>query len=171
MRHSIPTLLLGACLLVSVGCSNPQPAYVGQDERPLNEAMIRSYKSSSVNQAIVRQQTLYSYHFVAGSADLSQVGTRDVEVLADHYRDHPGTLNLRRGDANEDLYNRRIQTVTNALAAVGVYGSRVAISDGLPGGDGTDSSWGVLIQDRADGTTQFGGNESANTGMSTITSR
>jgi len=171
MRQSIATLLLSACLLASAGCNEPQPVYVGDNERPMNEAMIRMYTGRSTEQAVVRQQTLYDYHFISGSADLSNVGERDLETLARHYNDHAGTLNVRQGGVDDDLYNRRIQTVTNALAEVGVYGSRVAISDGLPAGDGTSSTWGLLIQDRADGTAQFGGSSATGPGMSTITGR
>jgi hypothetical protein len=126
-----PVLLL----LCACGVSESQL----QRQRSLNTWMIESLKDSAVGAAIVTQRTLYPYHFVAGSHDLTELGQADLAVLAGHFRAHPGTLHLRRGDTVEALYNARRIRVIERLGALGVDVAGVQVVDGLAHGEGADS--------------------------------
>jgi hypothetical protein len=94
---------------------------------------------ASLHQAILAQSTFYPYHFVAGASTLNELGWRDLQVLAEHFVAHGGTLSVRRGGAPDELYNERVKGVQDALAAAGVEAGRVTIVDAPPGGPGTTS--------------------------------
>ena len=92
----------------------------------------------SMRQAIIAQKTLYPYQFVEGSAELNPLGQRDLEVLADHLREHPAPLRVMRGQASEELYAGRLATVLAALQDRGVETPRVPLSDEP---DGEPRTW------------------------------
>lgn len=101
--------------------------------------LVQIVQDSQVDLAILSQHTLYPYHFVTGGAALNELGSRDLDILAEHFRKNPGPLSVRRGDASPGLYQARLETVRQALAEAKVEPSQIAISDQLPGGDGMDS--------------------------------
>lgn len=98
-----------------------------------------SFESEAAENAVVRQSTLYPYHFVQDSVALNSLGQADLETLAAHFSRNQGRLNLHRGDETSDLYAGRKQHVLEELALAGVPEGAVEITDGLPGGDGADS--------------------------------
>jgi hypothetical protein len=102
-------------------------------------------QNASLNNAIVSQHTLYPYHFVAGSAELNELGARDLNVLVAHFLTAGGDLNVHRGETPEPLYESRVKTVLERLAAAGVVSSSVAVKDGLPGGEGLASERVLVI--------------------------
>jgi hypothetical protein len=102
-------------------------------------------QNASLNNAIVSQHTLYAYHFAAGSAELNELGVRDLDVLVAHFQNAAGDLNVRRGEAGQALYEARVRTVLEKLAAAGVPSRSVAVKDGLPGGEGISSERVVEI--------------------------
>jgi hypothetical protein len=101
--------------------------------------------NASLNNAIVSQHTLYPYHFVAGTGQLNDLGARDLNVLTDHFLKAGGDLNVRRGGASQALYDERVKTVLEKLAAAGVQSGAVAVKDGLPGGEGLASESVIVI--------------------------
>jgi hypothetical protein len=107
--------------------------------------LARSVTENAVNQAIIAQHTVYPYHFVTSAAVLNELGQHDLQVLAAHYAEHPGQLNIRQGDAPPDLYEARRAVVMDSLVKAGVDVSRVAIGDGLPGGEGMPSEGVITI--------------------------
>ena len=126
---------LAACM------SNRNPDLEGRDSMWVGDQI----QSASLNQAIRVQHTLYPYHFETGSAELNDLGARDLRVLAEHFKDHPGELNVRRGDASQSLYESRVAKVQARLAQAGVKGGKVAIKDGAPGGQGMPSERLIVI--------------------------
>jgi hypothetical protein len=102
-------------------------------------------QNASLNNAIVSQHTLYPYHFFAGSAELNELGARDLNVLVAHFLTAAGDLNVHRGDTPQPLYESRVKTVLERLAAAGVVSSSVAVKDGMPGGDGVSSERVLVI--------------------------
>lgn len=93
-------------------------------------------RRASLDRAVVTQQCLYPYHFVTDAAELNDLGKRDLQVLAKHYRSHAGVLKLSRGDATEKVYAARTAVVIEKLSAMGVAAEQVTVTDGVPGGDG-----------------------------------
>lgn len=133
------------CLMMGVltGCTEPQA--VRQDGRNLDVELVKTLNNVAVENAIVTQHTIYPYHFVADAGELNELGQRDLTVLANHFKDHPGILNVHRGDAPEDLYNARVADVVSRLKATGVEMNRMSVSDGMPGGSGMTSERVITI--------------------------
>lgn len=137
-----------AVLLATLGsCStaSTNPELEGRDSAWAGEAI----RNASLNNAIITQHTLYPYHFAGGSAELNDLGERDLHVLADHFMKAqagmPGELNVRRGSASPSLYEARVKFVLECLTVHGVEGGMVAVKDGLPGGDGMASERVIVI--------------------------
>jgi hypothetical protein len=120
-------LLLAACSLTPPG----NPAFVGTGDALLG---------ASLQRALVAQSTLFPYHFRPASAELNDLGNRDLAVLAAHLAGTSGALCVPRGDATPELHEARVRAVMSALQAAGVPRERVALRDGLPGGDGARST-------------------------------
>jgi len=148
-------------LMVVVGCSSTDPAGF-EDRRVLNAWLVNSLKSSATENGILKQRTLYPYHFVSNSVMLNDLGQADLDVLATHYRAHPGQLSVRRGYAEEDLYKARVQKVLNLLAKAGVDKKRMKVDDALPHGDGASADEVItsLVESQED-TNYFEQGESA----------
>ena len=58
---------------------------------------------------------------------------------------HAVELNVRQGQAPDDLYAGRLETVMRHLRQAGVAADRMKVGDELAGGDGMTSSEVVLI--------------------------
>ena len=127
-----------AVLWVIAGCNDPAPPS-GVDPGRMNRWIVRSFRDDSMKNAIIAQHRLHPYHFVTNGAELNGLGDHDLKILAERFKDHPGKLNVRRGDLTAKLYKARVATVRAALQRDGVDVDKVAIVDGLPGGDGMES--------------------------------
>lgn len=128
-----------ATALAATACQRHQAAMEPPSNAPLNAAMIDLYRAEAIENAIVRQHTIYPYLFVQGSDELNDLGRRDLRVLARHFRKASGVLNVRRGDADEQLQAARIAAVRAVLDDHRVDPQRVTIADDQPGGDGLDA--------------------------------
>jgi outer membrane protein OmpA-like peptidoglycan-associated protein len=60
-------------------------------------------------------------------------------------QDYPVNLNVKQGDASDELYDARKKSVRTFLTAQGVDPARIALTDGLPGGDGMPSQQAVVF--------------------------
>jgi hypothetical protein len=126
-------------------------------------------QNASLNNAIVSQHTLYPYHFVNGSAELNELGARDLCVLTDHFLKAGGDLNVHRGEAAQALYEGRVKTVLERLSSAGVKSDAVAVKDGLPGGDGISSERVIVIlkEKMTKGTSMTSGTATSSSSTST----
>ena len=138
----ITTLVAGFLVVLASGCETTP---VRQEGSPFNAWLAASVTENAVNQAIIAQHTIYPYHFVASAAVLNELGQHDLQVLADHYAEHPGPLNIRQGNAPPNLYEARKTAVIDSLVKAGVDTSRVTIGDALPGGEGMPSEGVITI--------------------------
>lgn len=148
-------LSLSACVIMAAasGCQTSDPdlkprGTLNASHRAVNEALVESARLQSTDAAIIRQHTLYPYHFVQYGSDLNDLGKRDVHILARHYQNNPGPLNVNQGDAPASLYQARVQTVKDAMVMNGVAANRLTIADEMPGGEGLPSDWVVIVLDR-----------------------
>lgn len=57
-----------------------------EERRSSNSTMIRWLYDESVKNGLIRQKTLYPYHFVPDTPLLTELGERDLSILATHYR-------------------------------------------------------------------------------------
>ena len=144
-----PLIAIAICGLVAAatGCQNNQPyVSVSNEQRSASNAWtVNDLYEQQIHGAIIRQHTVYPYHFISQSADLNDLGQRDLEVLAEHFKDHPGHLNIRRGRTSDDLYGDRVATVLAALSEAGVDNESMRIADAMAGGDGMDNQEVLLI--------------------------
>lgn len=144
MRLAIPLLVCAAAALP--GCDRGYRTRHIDDEVPAaNVWMVRTMSDEAVENAVIAQRTIYPYHFVRDSAELTPVGERDIHVLAAHFKKNPGSLNLRPGDEGEALFRARTQSVADALARNGVDPSLIRLTDELPGGDGVSSDRAIEV--------------------------
>jgi hypothetical protein len=160
------SLTLLPFLLAALGACHSAPA---NDDAAKHEGPYagEEIQNASLNNAIVAQHTLYPYHFEAGSAELNELGVRDLDVLVAHFLKSAGDLNVRRGGAAQGLYEARLRTVLEKLAAAGVQSRSVAVKDGLPGGEGISSErvLEILKGKMSKGTWTSSGNSMTGAGM------
>ena len=143
--RTLMAVMIAATAAWTGGCNSPE--WPTQRRNEMNAWAIEQYNRDSVRAGIIRQHTIYPYHFVADSAELNELGMRDVGVLADHYRDHPGTVIVRQLGAHQELYDARLAMVGNTLAEQGVATDRMRIGDGQAGGEGLSSERTLYILD------------------------
>ena len=146
MRTMIMTTVAIVALAALMGCDVPPGS--GQEQALQNTWLVQSYGDDAIKNAIIAQHTLYPYHFVRNSPVLNPVGKHDLTILAAHFQKYPGELNLARGDARLDVYLARVKTMAAYLKRSHVDPDRIAIADGLPGGDGILSDRVVKILDQ-----------------------
>ena len=140
--------LMLAAIAAAVGAGGCEPA---EDFNQVRDAwLVRAHTEDSVRKAVVVQHTIYPCHFQPGGADLNELGMQDTRILADHYKKHPGKLNVRKGDADEKLYQARVEAVRAMLAERGVQTDRIDIANDLAGGEGMSSEQVLVILERAE---------------------
>ena len=163
-------LLILATIAVFVGVSGCEAQEATFDDNDaVNPLIVRHLYDVHVNNAIVRQQTIFPYHFGPNSTDLNDLGRHDLRVLTAYYRQYPGKLNVRRSDGEDELYDARVQTVVKALADGGVEMDRVTIADERPRGDGMISERVVTILTREKESTAVYSSKTLGTSGSTLT--
>jgi hypothetical protein len=137
-RHTAsPKLIIPAALaLAALGCNHEHTAAELNEEAAANAWMIQDYQKDMVDGAVVRQSTIYPYHFKTNGSQLNELGVRDVETLSRYFTANPGRLSVRRANTEASLYDARVQVVREALASRGVDVARITIEDGHAGGDG-----------------------------------
>lgn len=59
-----------------------------EERRSANVVMIRWLYDESVKNGIVRQKTLFPYHFVPDTPLLTEIGEHDLSILATHYKNN-----------------------------------------------------------------------------------
>jgi hypothetical protein len=126
------------------GCGHKDP-YVDQNTELVDQATVDAIRTQPIDQAIIVQHTLYPYQFVEGKDGLNDLGQHDLRVIADHFREHGGPLNVQRGSESQELYNARVCYVAKFIADCGVSDKRIRIAEGMPGGAGLPSYWVVKI--------------------------
>jgi hypothetical protein len=141
--RSLIVLTLTSATLTLAACNSPQ--WPEPRRTTMNAWSVNEYQRASIEAGIVAQHTLYPHHFVSNGAELNELGMRDVCVLADHYKDNPGSLNVRRNGTPAELYKQRVATVSAMLTSLGVDTDRVHMSGSLPGGDGISSERVLVI--------------------------
>jgi hypothetical protein len=139
--------LTSAALMLFSACSQSPPALdahmlaTSQQQRDFDASAVESVQEALARNAVIEQHAIFPYHFVPQSAVLTELGQRDLDILAENYRERPGDLVLVRGDASDELYGQRRAALQDALKAAAVPDNRVTIVEGLPGGKGVASEY------------------------------
>ncbi|MHC4562275.1 MAG: hypothetical protein ACYS8X_05820 [Planctomycetota bacterium] len=135
---NVRILSLIALAVLVTGCEKQSfPGYHNSNQvGGVDPWAVESANDQAIQNAIVRQSTLFPYHFVEDSAELNYLGTRDMASLIRHYQEHPGRLNMRQGYVSRKLYHSRIAFVKGALQSHGINAKRLRVTDLPAAGDG-----------------------------------
>jgi hypothetical protein len=133
----IVLLLFPLCL---ASCTYQEPL-----SKSLNGWTVPASTEREVRQGVIAEQTLFPYHFVNDCPELTELGMRDVRVLAEHYRDCSGTLRIRQGGVSPQLYQARRAHVADVLCNLGVPRDRVKMTDLPAAGEGLTSTEAIKI--------------------------
>ena len=150
-RSNVPLCCFLSTMLVLAGCGSKADKKERAKDQKLDSWLARTIRDEGIRNAVIAQRTLFPYHFIVESAELNELGKLDLAVLVRHYRDHPGTLNVRRGDAADDLYDSRVKGIRDLLARSGLNTEAIKIADGLAGGEGVQSEHAIRILEREKG--------------------
>ena len=143
--HLCAVLALVA-LAAAGGCAKKHKGFAGiewndQTRRDTNAWMIRTYQGQQVENAVTRQHTIWSHHFVQGTTSLTPRALRDLGILRDHYLRHDGgVLTVRQGEASDELFKARLAVLESWLGDEGVQMAGVTIEHDLYTGDGKRST-------------------------------
>lgn len=132
----ILTIMTALFLLLPAACQRPSV----RDE-------VRALQNLQIENGIIRQRTVYPYHFLPDTAALNQLGAYDLQVLARYFESHAGKLNVVRGDAHNALYQARVGSALQELSVLGVQTDRLQVVDELPPGDGMVSARAIVVLD------------------------
>lgn len=164
MRHEAPiprtpaalaasTALAVACLATVPACSQPaKVASSGElrlDDKAMRQAdreMVREPFADQSRKAVLRQRTLFEYHFEPGLPELTPLGRRDLGMLVAQIKGG-GSLSVRRGAASDELYAARLEAVKQQLVASGIPADKVQLTNTLAGGSGISAAGALFIQD------------------------
>jgi len=146
------------CAALFCGCQEQQVEPT-VDTSEVNRKIVDTYSDLMIQNAIIAQHTLYPYHFVNNSAQLNELGEKDLSVLIQHFQDNPGQLILQQGGTESLLYQSRAQTVYEKLLAGGIPDEKIRITDGMPGGDGMSSNAMIEILETEKTTDMSQGSE------------
>jgi len=138
---------LGGCMAPSPGA----PDRVTLEDSAQLEAdrrFVREPFEDQMRQGVLRQRSLGARHFRIDSAELSDLGRRDLAILAEGMRDEGGRISVARAGVDETLYAARLARVRTALASDGIAPERIELGDGPAGGTGTFTADALVIRER-----------------------
>ena len=140
--RTLALLTIAGMLAGAAGCEAPPERLAAY---PSDEWLVSAYADDAVANAIIAQHTLYPYHFVANSDEMNDLGRHDLGILADHFKENPGQLNVRQGTEPKGVYAARLGAVVEFLKNADVDVARVRIANGIPGGAGMSADRIVKI--------------------------
>jgi len=138
--------------LVVFGCDTPAPKKANSVDLPpdfvreIDRQSTRQPFEDQVRRGVLRQRTLFSYHFEPESTELTSLARRDLQYLLDGIGGGGGRLSVRRAGASPALYAARVTVVRDWFIDRGVEESRIVIDDGPPGGPGVSSVDAIAIR-------------------------
>jgi hypothetical protein len=155
-RLALTTLLM--CALAPAACTSPPKAdpervnLSNDKEYELDQQLVREPFNEQTRLGVIRQRSLGEEHFLPGSSSLSPLGRRDLTILADALRDDGGSIAVRRGLADDALYDARLAEVRRRLEATGIARARIALNQAPAGGSGVATSAALLIRENINST-------------------
>ena len=129
-------LALGVVAALAPGCFPEKVPPLEEQHTEYNAGVVNNVLDQAIRDAVLRQHSLFGYHFLMNSARLNKLGEHDLALLAACFKDRPGPLYVRQGDTDPELYEARVNEVKRLLIEAGVDKERIAVKEGLPGGDG-----------------------------------
>lgn len=78
-------------VLAAAGCTSVGHEYVYQnpgEQRDMHSAMLLDLEAEQAANGVIRQKTVFPYHFLTDSPRLNELGERDLAIIARHYKDN-----------------------------------------------------------------------------------
>ncbi len=143
---AIPMIAVSIAL---AGCQrHDQQSFVVEDSQELHAAILQNYWAEHTENATACNASIHPYHFHKASAQLNNLGSYEVSVLARGAQYGPLSIYLGRGDASDDLYSARTNALVEALVAAGAKRDAVHIHNDLAGGNGMDTDRVIFNESR-----------------------
>lgn len=90
-----------AAVVAATGCTSVGNEYVYDDvvqDRADNRSYVTGPQDEQTANGVIRQKTIFPYHFVSDAPALNELGAKDLTILAKHYKDnvlpYAGTTNV-----------------------------------------------------------------------------
>jgi len=80
-----------AALIAAAGCTSVGDEYVYdnvKEDRVANRDFVTSVQDEQTTNGVVRQKTVFPYHFISDSPALNELGKKDLAILGKHYKDN-----------------------------------------------------------------------------------
>lgn len=141
-------VMLGALAAMGVGCNQParmDPTPMANEATPPVATMQGTYVNMADN-ALLNLMTVNDAHFLPHRAMLSGLGRERVARLASLMEVYGGTVRLDTDCTDEDLVQRRIDTVIAALSEAGLDTTHSLVERDLPGGTQFGATEAILIK-------------------------
>ncbi len=155
MNRSTPLALVASLVLLLAACSNTATdqstdALPFDDElaSEVDRLLVVEIQDRQRASAVVTARSVSVHQFRPNSSVLTSVGRQNVQSLAPLFDERPCNIVVRRGDASDELYAARVETIRLALIEVGVPTDRILLADGVTSGDGISSNRARLILQR-----------------------
>jgi len=129
--------------VLTTGCQ--ETLKESSDKPVINRQLVSTYNDIALENAIISQHTLYPYHFIDNSAELNELGKRDLDVLIRHFTKEAGHLNIRKQNISSELYEARMESVQKRIEEANISMDGISIVDYMPGGSGIASESILVI--------------------------
>ena len=139
-------LSVGLCL-VCVACQEPAARLNAPPHGiPERTSDLQGTFVYMADNALLANMTVSDIHFYPHRGALSPLGEERLSRLASLIEVHGGTIRLSTDVTDEDLIEKRTETVMTFLAEAGVDTTREVLVEDLPGGAGMDATEVILIK-------------------------
>lgn len=130
-------LLATAASLCLTACSSaPDEADAIADPfAPQPERVLRLLDEQA-RRGVARERAVYPHHFAPDAAELTDLGKATVAAIVEQLPAQGGRIQVSTGAATPELAAARAKSVAQRLQELGVPSERVAVANGLPGGQG-----------------------------------
>lgn len=140
-------------LLVITGCDKENDQVEADRQQEVTVAAeaqdLRGTFDYMVDSALLADMTLSDYHFLPDRAALSPTGEQRLIRLAALLDAHGGHVRLNTVVTDEELVDRRVETVHDFLAAHGIDTTSEIIRMELPGSRGMEAREAIIIKQAA----------------------
>ena len=110
-----------------------------------NRLLVRWTLAENVYNGVAAERAVYPKDFDASSATLNRLGTQRLETLVDASRNTTAPIVIVRGDAADELYASRVETVRKELIAAGLTADEAQVARDTHVGGGRVSSDRALL--------------------------
>ena len=110
-----------------------------------NRLLVRWTLAENVYNGVAAERAVYPKDFDASSATLNRLGTQRLQTLVGASHNTTAPIVIVRGDATDELYTSRVETVRKELIAAGLTADEAPVARDTHVGGGRSSSDRALL--------------------------